>query len=124
MKFYPASLTNDFFRPCAILVQTVMENFNSSLLFFLSDVDVDHSCCTDEHGEHNIGCERCQHLRQTSVEKLMHDKETTNQGQTVTSTRSTGHASPFSEIDQPSVEPARITSCGKNKHQEHVQIEF
>jgi len=99
-------------------------NFDTSLLFSLSYVDVDHSCCTAEHGEDNTGCERCQHLRQASVEKLTYDKETTDQGQTVTSTKSTGHASPFSEIDQPSVETARITSCGKNKYQEQGQIEF
>lgn len=121
MKFYPASVIND-----VTSLGLCTTNCHGKLWFkftiFLSDVDVDHSSCTAEHGEDNTGCERCQHLRQTSVEKLTHDKETTDQGQTVTSTRSTGHASPFSEIDQPSVEPARITSCGKNKHQEQVRL--
>lgn len=77
-------------------------------------MDVDHSCCTAEHGEDTAGCGKCQHMRQTSVEKLTH-RETTEEGQNVTRTRSTGHILPFSEIDQPSAEPARITSCGKNK---------
>lgn len=76
-----------------------------------NDVDVEHSCCTTEHGEDITGCDQCQHLRQSSVDKLTHSKETTDQGQTVTSTRSTGHVSSFSEIDQPSAETARITSC-------------
>ena len=85
-------------------------------------MDVDHSCCFAEHGEDNTGCDKCQHLRQTSAEKLTHSKETTDQGQTVTSTRSAGHMSAFSELDQPSAESARITSCGKNNHQDQVQI--
>ena len=82
-------------------------------IIFLSDVDEENSCCTTEHGDDITGCDQCQHLRQTPVDKLTHSKETTDQGQTVTSTRSTGHVSPFSEIDKPPAETARITSCGK-----------
>ena len=85
-------------------------------------MDVDHPCCATEHGEDNTGCDKCRPLRQTSAEKLTHSKETTEQGETVKSTRGTGHMLAFSEIDQPSAEPARITSCGKNIHQEQVQL--
>ena len=76
-------------------------------------MDAGHSCCLAELGENTGGCSKCQEARQTSTEKLTHDKDTTEQGQTVTSTRST-HAVPFSKVDQPSEEPARITSCGKD----------
>ena len=85
-------------------------------IIFLSDVDEENSCCTTEHGDDITGCDLCQHLRQTPVDKLTRSKETTDQGQTVTSTRSTAHVSPFSEIDKPPAETARITSCGKHKH--------
>ena len=85
-------------------------------------MDVDHSCCTAEHGEDSAVCGKCQHGKETSAEKLPHGKETTEEGQTVTSTRSTGKALPFSEIDQPSAEPARITSCGKIQIQISDQI--
>lgn len=76
-------------------------------------MDVDHPYCATQHGEDNTRCDKGQPLNQTSAEKLTHSKETTEQGETVTSTRGT---------DQPSTEPARITSCGKNNHQEQVQL--
>ena len=114
MKFYPASLIN-------IMTQGLCNNKLMQQNFilkvaaiFLSDVDEENSCCTTEHGDDITGCDQCQHLRQTPVDKLTHSKETADQGQTVTSSRSTGHVSPFSEIDKPSAETARITSCGKN----------
>ncbi|XP_078368781.1 uncharacterized protein LOC144652584 isoform X2 [Oculina patagonica] len=76
-----------------------------------NELNAGHSCCTAEPGEDPaVVCSKCQQARQTSTEKLSHDKDPTEQGQTVTNTRST-HVLPFNEIDQPSEEPARITSC-------------
>lgn len=72
-----------------------------------------HSCYHAELGEDASICDKCQQVRQTSTEKLTHSKDTTQQGQTATDTRST-QVLPFSDIDPPSEERARITSCGKD----------
>lgn len=70
-----------------------------------------HLCGTAEHGDDSTVCSKCQETSQTSTEMLTHSKDTKEQEQPVTSTRST-HVLPVSETGKPSVEPARITSCG------------
>lgn len=70
-----------------------------------------YSCCTAEHEEEDMtGCNKWQHSRQSSADKLTDDA--TEHGHTVMSTGST-KTLPLSGNDQlTSTEPARITSCG------------
>ena len=102
-----------FHSVCLTNVMTLVSDWRRWFLFLIfTDVNAGHSCYHAELGEDTWIHDKCQQARETSREKSTHSKDTTEQEQNVTDTRST-QVLPFSDVDPPSEEPARITSCGK-----------